>query len=34
MYSAALQRYYNEQVHLPYNFFAQAKRFTQYALDK
>ena len=31
MYSAALQRYYNEHEHLPYTFYAQPKRFTQYA---
>jgi hypothetical protein len=26
MYSAALQRYYNEHEHLPYTFYAQPKR--------
>ena len=34
MYSAALQRYYNEHEHLPYTFYAQPKRFTQYAIEK
>ena len=34
MYSAALQRYYNEHEHLPYTFYAQPKRFIQHALEK
>ena len=34
MYSAALQRYYNEHEHLPYTFYAQPKRFTQSAIEK
>ena len=34
MYSAALQRYYNEHEHLPYTFYAQPKRFIQYAIEK
>ena len=27
MYSAAIQRYFNEHIHLPYSFFLQPQRF-------
>lgn len=32
MYSAALQRYYNEHIHLPNTFFAQPELFVRHAL--
>lgn len=32
MYSAALQRYYNEHIHLPDTFFAQPELFVRHAL--
>ena len=34
MYSAAIQRYFNEHIHLPYSFFLQPQRFIRHALKK
>lgn len=34
MYSAAIQRYFNEHIHLPYSFFQQPQRFIRHALKK
>lgn len=34
MYSAAIQRYFNEHIHLPYSFFLQPERFIRHALKK
>lgn len=34
MYSAAIQRYFNEHIHLPYSFFLAASAFIRHALKK
>ena len=34
MYSSAIQRYFNEHIHLPYSFFLQPERFIRHALKK